>query len=390
MKGVEQLVDGDHLSLVVTDDIPIPESNSTSIVIKVACSAVNRLDLIQAEGKYKVPEGSTNVLGLEVSGMVISIGPDCVRDFKERDEVFALLPGGGYAELVAVDERCVFHAIKGLSRSQNASVPEAFLTAYQLAFFVANAQSGQSALVHAGASSVGQALTQLLVQKGVNVIATTRSRSKIEVCVKRGASDAILPTSTSNSGRDLIVLGLNPQEGDDQPKRKKYFAAKARDANGGITGEPFDMVFCPVGGDYLEENVACMKDDGKIVLYGLMGGMAEQIEGSLLSKLLFRRISILSSTLRSRSIEYKADLCRAFLEDEQCGYNALVRGDVKVEVEHSLPLEDVLKAHSIMRMNRNIGKIVLMISNQTATLEWFSREMKQLDSLLISPERQKK
>ena len=381
MKGVDQLVASDPLSLVVADDIPICEQSSRDIVIKVACAGVNRLDLIQADGKYAVSEGTTSVLGLEVSGMILSVGAECTRGFKERDEVFALVEGGGYAEMVAVDERCVFPAIKSLSLSQNASVPESFLTAYQLAFFVAKAESGQSALVHAGASSVGQALTQMLVKKGVNVIATTRSRSKINVCLRCGASDAIMPVSTSNSGRDLIVLGVSAKEEEDQPKRRKYFAARAMDANGGLSGRAFDMVFCPVGGDYLEENVACLKTDGKLVLYGLMGGTADPIDGGLLSKLLFRRISLLPSTLRSRSMDYKASLCEAFRQDEECGYQAIERGDIKVDVEHSLPLEDVLQAHGIMRMNRNVGKIVLMVSNQTATLEWFSREMRQLEKI---------
>ena len=127
MKGVDQLVVSDPLSLVVSDDIPIPETRPRDIVIKVACAGVNRLDLIQADGKYAVPEGTTGVLGLEVSGMILSVGTDCTRGFKERDEVFALLEGGGYAEMVAVDERCVFPAIKSLSLSQNASVPEALV-----------------------------------------------------------------------------------------------------------------------------------------------------------------------------------------------------------------------------------------------------------------------
>ena len=258
MKGVDQLVASDPSSLVVADDVPIPVTNSSDIVIKVSCAGVNRLDLIQADGNFTVPEGTSSVLGLEVSGIVLSVGSECTRGFKERDEVFALLQGGGYAEMVAVDERFVFPAIKSLSLSQNASIPEAFLTAYQLAFFVAKAEAGQSALVHAGASSVGQALIQLLVKKGVNVIATTRSRSKIDICLRCGASDVIMPSASSNSGRDLILLGLSAQESENEPARKR-FAARAMEANGGLTGAAFDMVFCPVGGDYLEENITCLE-----------------------------------------------------------------------------------------------------------------------------------
>ena len=262
MKGVEQLIDGDPSSLVCSTNVPIPPSESTDIVIKVACAGVNRLDLIQAEGKYKVPQGLTEVLGLEVSGQVLSVGSECKKGIKEGDIVFALLAGGGYAEIAAVNENLCFPAIESLTLSQMSSIPETFLTAYQLAFFIASAEAGQSALVHAGASGVGQVLTRMLSIKGVNVISTTRSRSKIDVCMKSGAADVVLPVSTTNSGRDLLTLGISEgadlkQEEDTSPPRKYYFAAKAVDSNGGLVGTHFDMVFCPVGGEYLEENLSC-------------------------------------------------------------------------------------------------------------------------------------
>lgn len=395
MKGVEQLIEGDPTSLVVSNNLEIPPTEATDIVIKVACVGVNRLDLIQASGNYKVPEGVSEVLGLEVSGLVITVGNSCTKGFKEGDTVFALLSGGGYAEIAAVNENLCFPAIPTLSLTQMCSIPETFLTAFQLAFFIAKAESGQSALVHAGASGVGQILTRMLTGKGVNVIATTRSRSKIDVCIKSGASDVILPVTTTNSGRDLIALGKSG--GDDAaldtenaPPRKKYFAAKAIDANGGIVGEHFDMVFCPVGGDYLDENLACLKQDGKLVLYGLMGGTDMPIDGSLMSKILFKRISLLPSTLRSRSLEYKSELAKAFYEDETVGYPALSSGRIQpLDVEYTCPLEDVMKAHTVMQKNRNVGKIVLMVSDQTNTLEYFAREMQQLEERFISPSKDK-
>lgn len=390
MKGVEQLIEGDPTSLVVSNNIAIPPTEATDVVIKVACAGVNRLDLIQANGQYKVPEGVSEVLGLEVSGLVITVGSACTKGFKEGDIVFALLSGGGYAEIVAANENLCFPAIPSLSLPQMCSIPETFLTAYQLAFFIAKAESGQSALVHAGASGVGQVLTRMLVNKGVNVISTTRSRSKIDACMKSGASDVILPVTTTNSGRDLILLGKTRGDGaldmEDVPPRKKYFAAKAIDANGGLTGTHFDMVFDPVGGDYLDENLACLKVDGKLILYGLMGGTEMQIDGSFMSKILFKRISVLPSTLRSRSLEYKNGLAKAFYEDEQVGYHALSTGRIApLEVEYMHPLEDVMKAHTAMQKNRIQGKIVLMVSEQTNTLEYFAREMQQLEERFISP-----
>ena len=125
--------------------------------------------------------------------------------------------------------------------------------------------------------------------------------------------------------------------------------------------------------------------DGKIVLYGLMGGTVDHINGGLMSKLLFNRISLLPlhsafslQGLQSIIVQCVSRRCTMRLY-------CVGEGDLTVDVEHCLPLEDVLKAHNIMRMNRNIGKIVLMVSDQTATLEWFGREVKQLEKLIADP-----
>ena len=119
----------------------------------------------------------------------------------------------------------------------------------------------------------------------------------------------------------------------------------------------FDMVFCPVGGEYLEENLSCLKQDGKLIfLYGLMGGTGAPIEGALLSRILYKRISILPSTLRSRCLEYKIKLAKAFYEDKDVGYQALRNGNIRpLDVEFTFPLEDEPSA-SRNAKNRNVGK----------------------------------
>ena len=114
------------------------------------------------------------------------------------------------------------------------------------------------------------------------------------------------------------------------------------------------------------------------------------IDGSLMSKILFKRISLLPSTLRSRSLEYKSELAKAFYEDETVGYPALSSGRIQpLDVEYTCPLEDVMKAHTVMQKNRNVGKIVLMVSDQTNTLEYFAREMQQLEERFMSPSKDK-
>ena len=180
-----------------------------------------------------------------------------------------------------------------------------------------------------------------------------------------------MPVSTSNSGRDLIVLGVAPRR---KTSRKEEILASGHGRQWGFL-EAFDMVLS-VGGDYLEENVAYLKTDGKLVLYGLMGGTADPIDGGLLSKLLFRRISLLPSTLRSRSMDYKASM-RAFGRTKSAATRRS-SGAISRWTWSTLAIGR-RPSSSWHHAQTGTWKIVLMVSNQTATLEWFSREMRQLE-----------
>jgi len=351
-------------------------------------------------GGYKVPDGASNVLGLEVSGTVVQVGKRCSKGFQEGDDVMALLTGGGYAEFVSADERCVMPSVTGLSQAENAAIPEAFITAYGLLFFVAQIKQGDRVLVHAGASSVGQALVQMAYMKGAYVVATTRSPHKIDLCLRRGAAQVVvLPDSRgcSHFEHEALSAGVEGWAVPDQ-----YL--------------PYHAVFDPVGASYLESNVSVLHTDGSLVLYGLLGNEVEDaiLAPNLLKTVLFKRISILPSTLRSRDIYYKADLVQCFMADPLCGYSRLgkdcsVNGDtysgdvtklsrheseraaatatsvsggggagMVVAVDRVFPIEDVLEAHGVMRRGENVGKVVLSVSNTASALDWFA---KQLDGI---------
>ena len=386
MKGCIQLVDGDPSSLVVSDSVPMPAPGPQDILIRVNFAGVNQLDLIQARGGYKLPPGASETLGLEISGTVIQVGIKCQKGFVEGDDVIALLTSGGYGEFVSCDERTVMPAVSGLSQAENASIPESFITAYGLLFFTAQVKAGDNILVHAGASSVGQCLIQMAARKGARVVATTRSPSKVETCLKRGAAEVIV-LSNANFTHKALAAGIPDWRGVEQ---YRYF----------------NSVFDPVGANYLESNVDVLMTDGTLVLYGLLNNSASGAMStpSLLSKILFKRISVLPSTLRSRDILYKADLIQCFMGDPVCGYAQLGKdyssqadlyggdaaklsrtvseaafgGHMVVQVDSVFPLEEVLQAHAKMRSAENVGKIVLSISNAATALDWFAKQLNDI------------
>jgi tumor protein p53-inducible protein 3 len=331
MRAIVQTVPGNPSSLMISK-VPIPEAGFREIMIKVECTAVNRMDLLQAKGSYPVPAGASTILGVEVSGTVVAIGDGCQLGFQLNEKVAALLPGGGYAEFCVCDERTVIRPVGNINMQTLAAIPEAFMTAYQLCFLVGNAQPGETAIFHAAASSIGQAAIQLLVRKGVKVFCTVRGDAKRLKCLELGATGAFNVGSTCR------------------------FADLVREHN---AGKGANIIIDSVGSSYLEENIKALELEGRLLVFGLMGGAGVD-DPAFLSKLMAKRISLLTSTLRSRSVQYKEGLLR-LLANDPAAFPAVAAGDIKVEVDRTFDLADVMSAHEYMARNENSGKNVLLV-----------------------------
>lgn len=356
MRAVIQLTEGDPSTLSVTEDIPLPQTIYRGLLIRVQYAAMNRMDLLQSKGNYPLPKGASNIIGVEVSGTVAAVGDGCELGFVYGEPVAALLLGGGYAEFCIADERHVIRLFPRLNMQTMAAVPEAFMTAYQLCFMVGNIKSGESVLVHAAASSVGQAAIQMLSRKGMKVFATVRSESKLKTCLDLGATAAFV----INSG------DVN-------------FADKVLHAN---DGSLIDAVLDPVGSAYMKDNIKLLNIDGRWVLYGMMSG-ATITEPALLQKLMSKRISLLPTTLRSRSAEYKEEIIQRLSTDPD-GFPAIAAGEIKVLVDKTYPVEEVLSAHQYMEQNKNTGKIVLAVTSTSTALEFFASELQSMEKRLLS------
>uniref|UniRef100_A0A3P8STA4 Tumor protein p53 inducible protein 3 n=1 Tax=Amphiprion percula TaxID=161767 RepID=A0A3P8STA4_AMPPE len=307
-----------------------PQPKDGEVLIKVHAAALNRADLLQRRGLYPPPPGESDIMGLEVAGTVDSLGPGVKMDWKPDDRIMALLRGGGYAEYVSVPEELLMSVPSNLTLSQAAAIPEAWLTAFQLLVFIAQVKEGEVVLVHAGGSGVGTAAVQLVRLFGAVPVVTAGSEEKLKMAEKLGAA-----------------AGFN--------YREESFAKGVQDLTG---GKGANVILDCIGGCNWEQNVSCLSVDGRWVLYGTMGGRA--VEGDLLGKLLSKRGHLLSSLLRSRSLQYKADLVKAFSHRVLPHFSAQ-SASLRPVIDSSFSLEDVAEAHRHMEANRNMGKIIINV-----------------------------
>ncbi len=326
MKAIRVESPGKEPALVLGEAEP-PELVAGSLRVRVAATAVNRADLMQAAGHYPPPPGASDVLGLECAGEVVEVA-DGVAGWKPGDRVMALIPGGGYAEQVVVDAGSALPVPERLSLEQAAAVPEVFLTVFLNVFQLGGLPDGGTALVHGGGSGIGTAAIQLVKESGGRIVVTAGSEAKCERCRELGADVAV-----------------NYREGD--------FAAACREVTG---GRGVDVVLDHIGAAYLEQNLASLATGGRLVIIGLMGGARAEIG---LGPLLMRRLSVIGSTLRARPVDEKARIVSGFLERFGA---ALEKGGIGPVIDRVLPLADAGEAHRLVAASEHFGKVVLRVA----------------------------
>lgn len=307
-------------------DVARPEPGPDDVLIAVYATAVNRADLYQREGRYPPPPGASPILGLECAGVVESVGTR-VRRFRPGDRVMALLCGGGYAEFAVADQGSVLRLPDGWSMAQGGAFPEVFLTAYLNLFRLGRWRSGESALVHGGASGVGTAALALAQEASLSLYATAGTADKC---------DRI---------RGLSAAACFDYHGD--------WAGALRAATG---GRGVDVILDPIGGRYLEAHLGLLATDGRLVVIGGMGGVrrAELDFATLLAK----RITIVGSTLRARSSAEKAELVLDF--EDRFG-EALAAGRLRPLLDSSFPLAEAAAAHRRLESGDHFGKVALIV-----------------------------
>jgi len=309
-------------------EAPAPALGPADVRIRVRATAVNRADLLQRQGFYPPPPGASDVLGLECAGEIIELGPDA-RGFRKGQRVMALLAGGGYAEQVVVHHGSALPVPDAMSDDEAGAFPEVFLTAYLNIFMPGLGAVGprEAVLVHGGGGGVGTAAIMLCRQAGNPCFVTVGSDDKARRCVELGATAAI---------------NYNTQD----------FEARVKELTDSRGAE---VVLDHIGAKYLAKNLGTLAIGGRLVEIGLMGGAQSEIN---LGLMLIRRLSVIGSTLRTRSVEEKAAIV-ASLRD-RFGHS-LAAGLLRPVVHTVLPLEKAADAHRLMKSSEHFGKIVLRV-----------------------------
>ncbi len=324
MKAILVEKDSTRLYIGEVEDL---RPGADELLVDVKATALNRADLLQKRGLYPPPPGASEIIGLEMAGVVKEVGSN-VAGWKPGDRVCALLPGGGYAQQVTIPAGMAIPIPDHFSFEEAAAIPEVFLTAYLNLFFLGKLQQGQTVLIHAGASGVGTAAIQLVREVGATSIVTAGSAEKLDACLTLGANNAI-----------------NYKEGP--------FAPAVKELTG---GKGVHIILDFIGASYFEQNVKSLAMDGKLIIIGTMGGA--KAENVNLGLLLFRRLQVIGTALRSQPVEKKIELTQSFIDFALPRF----KDDRLVPVIDSIyEWEEVNEAHDRMEQNLNTGKIVLKV-----------------------------
>lgn len=308
-------------------EVPDVSAGPGEVLIKVAAAGVNRADVLQAAGKYPPPPGASEIIGMEVSGVVADTG-DGVADWSAGQQVCALLAGGGYAEYVAVPAGQVMPIPDGVDLVDAAGLPEVACTVWSNLVLTAHLGKGQLLLVHGGASGIGSHAIQVARALGARVAVTAGSAEKLESCRELGAE-----------------ITINYRDED--------FVERLRQETGGA-----DVILDIMGAAYLDRNIDALATDGQLVIIGMQGGIKGELN---IGKLLMKRARVIGTTLRARPVtgpNSKTEIVQAVIGSV---WPMIAEGRVRPIIGARLPIQQAGEAHRLLTAGKVTGKIVLTV-----------------------------
>ena len=306
---------------------PVPQPGVGELLIRVAASGINRPDVLQRGGHYAPPPGASDLPGLEVAGVIEAGDTQAMASagLKVGDRVCALVAGGGYAQWCVAPVGQCLPVPAGLNDIEAASLPETFFTVWSNVFDRGRLQAGEFLLVQGGSSGIGVTAIQLARAWGATVIATAGSDEKCAACIELGASHAI------------------------NYKTQDFVAEVQRITN----GRGVDVVLDMVAGDYVAREVECLAEDGRLVIIAVQGGVKSSFNAGLVLR---RRLTITGSTLRPRSVEFKAAIAQSLRSRV---WPLIEQGKVRPVIYQTFDAGDAAAAHALMESNQHTGKIFL-------------------------------
>lgn len=314
-------------------DTPIPHLAPDDVLVRVVAAGVNRPDIQQRRGLYPPPPGTTDILGLDVAGVVTEVG-SAVTWPKAGDAVCALVNGGGYAEFCAVPAVQCMPLPKGFSFVEAASLPEAFFTVWNSMIWLGRLAEGESLLVQGGTSGVGMAAMQIAAAlRNARVFATAGTDEKCRICMDYGAEAAV------------------------NYRTQDWSAEVARLTD----GRGVDVILDGQAGSYTDRQLDLLAPDGRVVLLASHLGATAEVN---VRNIVRRRLTLTGATLRPRHPAYKGRIARELVEQV---WPLLETGRIKTSIFATFPIDQVAAAHAVLDANEQVGKVVLVVADDPYT-----------------------
>ena len=326
MKAVIIQKFGDLEGSSLKTGIDIPRPSEHEVLIKVKAAGVNRPDILQRQGLYKVPSDASPIMGLEVAGEIVEAGENVTKT-KIGTQVCALVPGGGYAQYVLTNEAHCFPVPKGLSMEEAAGLCECLFTVWINVVKLGQLKENERFLVHGGSSGIGMFAIQVAKQLGATVLTTVKNQEKSDFCYSLGADKVV-----QYSKQDFYNIFKSNKKGQD-----------------------IDLILDMIGGDYFEKNIDLLNQEGRLVNIAFLKGNSVKLD---LSKLMMKRINLTGSTLRPRTTEFKSKIAEELRETV---WPLLDTQKIRVHVDSIFPLEKFKDAHIRMENGNHLGKIILSL-----------------------------
>ncbi len=307
-------------------EVPDPVAGPGEVVLDVVASAVNRADIMQRQGHYPPPPGASEIIGLECSGRIASLG-EGVTGWNVGDEVCALLAGGGYAEKVAVPAAQLLPIPAGVDIVTAAGLPEVACTVWSNIVGAGRLSSGETFLIQGGSSGIGTHAIQVAKALGARVAATAGAPDRLERCRELGA--------------DIVI----DYHGDIPAELKK-----ATDGHGA------DVILDNMGAKGLAANLDSLAMDGRLLIIGFQGGITAEVN---LGALMAKRGSVTSMGLRARPVEGPNGKAVVVAGVREQVWPMIADGRVQPITHGSVPMRDAGKAHALFDEGGVIGKVLL-------------------------------
>jgi NADPH2:quinone reductase len=305
----------------------MPVLKAGEVLIRVRAAGVNRPDVLQRTGNYPVPPGASDIPGLEVAGEIVD-GDLEGSGFAKGDSVCALVQGGGYAEYCAAPIAQCLPVPAGWSSLEAASLPETFFTVYSNVFERARLSPGETLLVQGGTSGIGVTAIQMATALGHRVFATAGTDDKCRACESLGAE-----------------RGIN--------YRSEDFAEVVKSLTNG-TGA--NVIIDMVAGSYVNREIQCLADDGRLVIIALLGGAKGEVN---FGEIMRRRLTVTGSTLRPRPVSFKQDIANKLRARI---WPLLEARKIAPVIYRAFPLAQAADAHALMETSTHVGKIMLEVA----------------------------